>query len=477
MPTTQPHLEITDGTTSIKIMDSSLTTAAQIATLSYRLTYGDWAPKIAKRNKSMLGLPYMPVLEEMTIDVRGSTAATAVSNLQTLNAMLDQAERWWNGELVSPVVIKYQPKGSNLTTQLQDVIIGRGFNDQTDMISLPGDFNKIGDDYFIHGVKLAFWRRNGLWIGASETVNKTTAAPTSLYAYTTFTDFPNQLAPFDLLFLNASGTVESASGNPSGIIATAAKSTYFLLYEGAQGVTALSLSGTTNTADVAAQATNGAVGRVAITAVEVSFSASSPGAATNKTNETEYVAIYMSCRLSASAVVTARAQIGFYVVGATEVTLPEVTITYNGGKPQVVFVGLFPSDALVFNHIDVYLRTDGAAINFDIDQFVVIGVNRETNILALPNITALASVNNAVKGLLLTRPKPFVGRPSASGDIRYPYSGNAYFFAGANRTVKDIYLLLFFVNGSYWQVVDQGTHLALQFTNSITRYLGYLTPE
>ena len=98
-------LKITDGTTTADLTDQT----------NYQLVDGGWAPSVAPLRKSTLGGsgPYEDVIEEIVVNVHGTTAATCLANLAKLSQLLDQAERWSRGENISPVKLQCQPWGSS----------------------------------------------------------------------------------------------------------------------------------------------------------------------------------------------------------------------------------------------------------------------------------------------------------------------------------------------------------------------------
>src|SRR4051812_30642710 len=97
------YLVLTDGTTTVTFSDGAN------GSTNYPPQAGGWAPNVAALNQSLLGGrgPYTDVVEEITINVRGATAALCYSNLDALVRLLDQADRWWlRAENISPVLLK-----------------------------------------------------------------------------------------------------------------------------------------------------------------------------------------------------------------------------------------------------------------------------------------------------------------------------------------------------------------------------------
>jgi hypothetical protein len=165
---TNQYLVITDGTTTVSIADGSG------GATSYRLLRGTWAPNVAGLRRSQLGGsgPYADVVEEMQLIITGATAEIALTNVQTLYTLLDQADRWYRGEGVATVLIKYSPRGattSSTANPLQAVILGRAEGDDSAM-SLPDIFEDVGLFLYVANVTIRF-RRRGMWLHTEETAS------------------------------------------------------------------------------------------------------------------------------------------------------------------------------------------------------------------------------------------------------------------------------------------------------------------
>lgn len=166
-----PYLAITDGTTTVTIASGTSST-------SYHLPPDGWVPNVAGLRDSVLAGrgPYSEVVEEMTLDITGATAAACYTNLNTLARLLDQAQRWYMGENVSAVLIKYAPINSTVSsdsTPLQAAILGRADGDGTLGIGLSPKWHQSGLTFVISGVRVRFIRR-GLWL-LSTTADSSTA--------------------------------------------------------------------------------------------------------------------------------------------------------------------------------------------------------------------------------------------------------------------------------------------------------------
>lgn len=469
--TTEPYLEITDTVTSCKIMDNTLTTVAQKRVMPYRLSYDTWAPKIAQRNKGPFGLPYLPVLEEMIIDVCGSTAADAMTKLQTLNTLIDQGERWFNNEIVLPVFIRYQPKGSTKTTYMKDVIIGRGMGDQSDLMGLSSNFNIVGENYWITGIRVKFWRRNGVWLCESEAQSVSTVAQPGPITVT-WSDFAPVLSPIDIQI----GPNVDAAGDVDGFLVVTHDNRYLSFIAG----TALTSSSTgTATADASKLPTNTNVMRFTVSLANPDFGVADISAAAMK--ECEYVAVYVKVRNNSS---TVDCYMWLELGGVSAQPTPEtqeVKIARSSGT-IAVFLGIFPTRGrdFVADEILIRMRVLSGSITIDIDEVMVVGINRSTNVLAYSSTLGVlgASSGNYILSRLLVEPQGILGYGAPPNDLPMGYTGSIYCFTGSNGTVKKTSMAYFFTeDANYWNA-SINSHASKQTINTtVTRYKAYLTPE
>lgn len=146
-------LKITDGTTTVDFVSS---------TSGYSVT--SWNPAVARRRRNMLGGrgPYEDVDEEMEITVRGTDALTKLSSLQ---ALLDQADRWYRGEPVNAVLLHYKPESTS--GELKAAIVGPS---DREFIELPPNFPDAPAYDYVDPVVLRF-RRVGLWTGSTSAIS------------------------------------------------------------------------------------------------------------------------------------------------------------------------------------------------------------------------------------------------------------------------------------------------------------------
>lgn len=227
------YLKITDGTTTIDLLGNDTTN-------SFNLLAGAWAPNVARRKRSQMGGGSWAedVVEALPLYAQSDTsAATILANLDTLAALMDQAQRWALGEAVDPVILRYSPNSDSV--YLQAVILGPPDSGQA--VVLPPTFSDDLYQKVVDGVTLQFKRR-GLWLGAEEsdtssTVDNGEIMTMSLTAVTepsptvlklgklNYTTGPNQTfggfvilakASSDFSIINAEGLANGAFTSVSG---------------------------------------------------------------------------------------------------------------------------------------------------------------------------------------------------------------------------------------------------------------------
>lgn len=147
------ELILYDGTTTLNLADG----------VAFGVPYDEWTPNVARRRLDVLGgrSPYEPVAESIPLHARGATGAAALANVQILARMMDQAARWWRGDVgVTAVQLWYKPTGSTLGGYLKNSVVpnGRG--------GLVGLSPRVNDasNYEIPGLSLDILRVEGQWL-------------------------------------------------------------------------------------------------------------------------------------------------------------------------------------------------------------------------------------------------------------------------------------------------------------------------
>jgi hypothetical protein len=490
MPTqTFPYLAISDGTTTVTLADGlgGLT--------SYPPVRGTWAPAVPLTRDSLIGgrLPYPDVVESIELNIRGADAATCLANLQTLNLLLDQAKRWWKrAENVSPVVIKYCPQGSTISstaTPLQSVILGPADGNETGATNLPIDFNDVGMYYEIRGIRLQFLRR-GLWIGASESASAAAVANPAVLSVT----MPSTPTVVGALEIDFTGFTTSAGTGtlevPGGFVVIGPNNSLNMQQAEAGGPFLAAGATYVSTADAAARASGGSVGKLnhnlsAIGAESaISFTLPAAFLTSNK------IGVFVTYRNNATIAWNLRASafrsIGSLITGYTNYTTLPAVIT----NPTAVFLGEISSKYgfdTVMLRASIVSGSGTPTIDFDTILIVdlstsytfpiALGANQQLNLGA-----GFASKNASViinhSPLTLRDPDVRTDILTTTAVVGTAYSGDVA-LVGAGSILNAIWYATHLYNGTtpYWTTQNNAGAAILNIGATITRRLGYLSPQ
>lgn len=214
---TQIYLAITDGTaTSCLFGDGSG------GSTNFKLVDESWAPAVAGVRLDQFGGrgPYTDVVEDMAIDVTGSTAIHCLNNVSQLQNLMNQADRWYRGENVSAVQIWYSPPGgsvSSAASPLKAVILGRVAGDDSALTFSP-TFQQDSKNAFVANARLRF-RRRGAWLHNSYSGSASGANGAVVTVAATSSPF---MAPTNIVTSNVAMGISSIYGlcisdSPSGL--------------------------------------------------------------------------------------------------------------------------------------------------------------------------------------------------------------------------------------------------------------------
>ena len=422
-------LKITDGTTTADLTDQT----------NYQLVDGGWAPSVAPLRKSTLGGsgPYEDVIEEIVVNVHGTTAATCLANLAKLSQLLDQAERWSRGEPVSAVKIQCLPWGSSISTEC--VILGR-VNDK--LLSLPATFNdklEIGI-YEVPYVRLRFVRR-GLWLASEETVGpgayaKVVAKQTATFASAAAISSPVAirleqksgaalLTDIYLLITDDAakiGFIEAEDFTPSGVTWSEVTDTTY----NARGDKVLRLTASDTALQYAFYPTSGFI-----------------------STDCRRLAIFAAVRNNYAAT-TFQMYAKVNQSSLHGLATPAITVDYSDDNPRIFFLGIVTAQEAI---TDIYLylqalTTPGAG-SIDIDYVAMIGLDDDASRVITLAIDGQQSGDIFVNPRALTSPSP-VAHSGVPVLPRYvPYYGDAWV-----NTAAPSWLLVF------WQPVGRSAQLS-----------------
>lgn len=481
MTTTDSLLQITDATTAIlTIMDSAGGLAYN--TPGYRLKYGGYAPKVASKREVLLAgqTHYNEVEETLTIEIRGSTAADCFSKLETLIELLDAATRWYYGELVSPVVIKYQPKGSTLTAPCQRLILKAKPNNDT--ISLPAEYDSAGTTYWLTEITISFICR-GLWHTSLGTDTSTQTAKNSGNIITFNMPGPVAKLPNPVEFQMDLSATAPITGTVRG---------YLLLSRTANQlvkIDASSLTGThiTSVADTGSIA-DGNVMRFTPTAVNENQQTAylSVGSAYNTNKRLGFYCTFR-CTTVSTAIWQCRvvAQDGT----GTTYTTPYVTLQEPSGEtgPQPIYLGSVVVDDYqqtpnlsgikTFSLQMIGPSSIASTPKLDIDTIIIVGLDDDYTIaLRMDIATSILQRYILIHNQPLSRLFPVVHQASAltavdEGSVG-GIDGNAAFYSISN-TIVACWLATV---GSLWRYGSSVPAL-ININLTATRDNSYLIPQ
>jgi hypothetical protein len=160
MASAYTSITLTDGTTTLNLNDGS----------AYVLDADGWSPRVAVRRATVIGnqCPYENAVEEISISVLGSSPSNAISNLNTLINLVEQAARYANGDNVAAVTLQVEPQG--VTAGQWKALVYSG------EVDLPKNWADNLPTNEISGVSLRLMRR-GLWYRSEYT--STTSSSTA----------------------------------------------------------------------------------------------------------------------------------------------------------------------------------------------------------------------------------------------------------------------------------------------------------
>jgi len=484
MPTQPaPYIVLVNDVGTVTIQDGTLG-----GLTSYPLSRGTWAPAVAGLRRKILGgwSLYEDVMEELEVNIVGSSASDCYSKLDTLVRLLDQADRWDQGENVSPTLLKYAPQGSTIhsnSTPLTALVLGRARGDETGAAKLPVRYDQGGLSFWIPNIRIRIMRR-GLWTGATESASATAVANPALLTVS----MPSSPATIGPLKVEFTGFVTDASGNaqiPSGLVFCGPVNA-FSLQEG-EAATANVASGATfaSTADAAARASGGNVGRLdhhlSNLNAETRLTWTLPVGFLNATQ----IAVYFVYRNNGAAQWRVKAR-GYRTLqsGLGVGDSREEIILPVAGNPTVMFAGMVGSR----NGFDtaglVIAMTGGSGVGtLDIDTIIFANVSDpRVYTIALNGIIGLVApsgfASKDVKVIIDNDPtlhNPYVHHDilTTSAELARGYSGDVALTANL-ATVVVCWLA---PHGTFWTTQTVNGSATLNIGATVTRRLGYLVPQ
>lgn len=500
MPTAAAmYLTITDGTTTCTIADGTISGAGVPGSTPYPLVRDQWAPNVATVKQSLLGgNKYTDVIEEFTIHIKAVDEATLYSNLQTLNNLLEQATRWSKGEKdAPPVVVKYVPKGStihSIATPLQAMILGVEPGNNSSGAGLPVTFNSTDAyGYWIRDVKIRFKRR-GLWLGATENASVAAAAnPSVLVAIMPSTpSVPGALQVDFTGFATVAGTGALVTPN-TGFVIICANPTTAINVQQVESPLSTSLAASltaTLTADATARASGGNMYRLDYVGVAANGAAQLRYELPAAMQSAKRIGVFTNYRNNSASDYTISAQ-GWKVVDRFALSTPNTYIAPTVSDPTPIFLGILANEH-GFDTIQLTI-TRGATIaggqTIDLDTVVfvdmaspyrhIISFDVDTKDLTLGASYAAKSVNFTIKNDPLTQRVAQLYLEILTTGLLL--DGNYAGDLGLIAKGAGIYCLWYCTHpyGAtwYWTTQNNSGAAILNIGVTVTRRLGYLTPQ
>ncbi len=452
---TNSYLVLSDGTTTVTIADGAS------GSTNYRLARGTWAPQVAGLRRNRLGGrgPYDDVTEEFELNITGSSVDAALANLQTLNMLFDQAERWYRNENTCVVLVKYSPKGATVSSSgspLQAAVLGRAPGDEAATIRLSPIFEDVGLNRFVLNTGVRFQRR-GLWIRANEL--QTGSASNGSIAAITLASPLAIVSPGELRVTNLGQL--TASNSYSNAFVLMASGTTDLEVDTLSGLTA---TGFTNVSDSANFSQSGNILRYTATGTTELFSAGLTLAATGN------LSFFLNIRNN-SATTTFRVRLK-YTNGRSTVYTPTVVIPVSSG-PKWYFLGMV-NNTVNGGTINVGVMASAASGTLDMDTIVFANSNSpDYACLTLYQPFGGGGETELIDPAALTQVTPYVGHNTSN--VRSSYAGDPFLVSRA--TAMKAIVLQTGSDGStiHWRVTLSGSVVTNAW--SLNRYTGYLSPR
>lgn len=455
-------LNLTDGTTTLNLND----------TTNYGIPDGEYTPAISKRRRSgMGGWQYDDVEERIPLHVRGATGAAALDNLIALIDLLDQAERFWMGEDVDPVLIQYLPNNTNLGAVVQSEVLGP-VGDTTPWLRLSPYINDASN-YELPEIEVRILRR-GDWLAAADEASSSATEPSQLMACTLSESIP-LYAPLSVDLSGMNYTTDDGGGFysvniPDGVLLLSSASDKIQLWEAENYNSSIS-SPVTDVVDATASGGN---------YIRMSSGQSVRYDGINSFYITgSLIAIYAMCHLT---VATDQWQIytSIYRDGSVGADEQSNTITLDGQtgyKPVKLGILGRASESFTLN-VTVTRLSGSGSIEFDVFCLLALGQPSERTIAvnSLIFFDGAAATYNAAMGIRHKRlesrkPSGYVEFSDGTYGAGLPYDGDIHLASIGDK----VYGVWMAGGTSDWKHNDDAGIVSLTMTASRRR--AYLAPR
>lgn len=460
---------ITDGTTTVNLIWDNRTNP------NYLLSRDGWAPAVAPLSLSDLGGggTYDPVDEEIELYVCGVSESNVLANLDALNTLLDQAERFWRlNQVVSAVKLYFMPNGG--ASVLSCLIRGRAKGDESAGLSLDVHALKGISEFAVKvRVRLA---RNGLLLANSETATTSSVSIGDLYTRT----MPSTVAhhsPMDVKFSGFGDHDDDPMVLPDMYFLFGPGSTSFAIQE-AEAMTA---TGYTSRADG-----NNCRGAAVLRYTPTGTTLVPSGQSSAITMPGRVLAFFATLR-NDSASASFDINIALPTAGGTLRTTP-VTIDTSSQNPRAVALGIvvLPSASLTTAFfVEIAASSATGPPHLDIDVIYVLCMDDESSsVVVVPSQTIgtgttadlLFDMEVDIESQVLTATQPTVKlRDSLSSGVgAIPYDYDPFLMSKGNTVCAIIVAPGGPGAATSWRYSNGGV---VTPTMRVTRYPAYPCPR
>lgn len=476
-------VEITDGTLSTAC---ELTNNDDYALVSY-------APVVSPLRDSLLSMrgPWAEVQEQITFHAMGTTAAEAYHNAAAVNALFDNARRWYDRSSITPVRLRVMAQDTTLAAPLEAPIFGRVVGGPPNL-ALPAVWSQTYGKYVIQNITITFRRGAPFLPTTSESAAGSATANPSVMAVT-MPSSPVIPGPCVIRLDGFSITAGRAIDIPDAVLLlapslSAATDSGLHLAQGESPTTQTLAAGATfaSTADAAARASAGNVGRLnhaaAVAGVEsrLYYVLGSWG-------NSRRMAVYCTVRNNSASVWTIRAEnVQTDLALSTPGTLT-TTIDAGPSNPQVLFLGeIDMADGSQGINIFATATIISGTCTLDIDTIVMVDltdgqamiVQIEGHRTTLVNLVPSALLDLRVEAQPLLLVDPRARYTNGGTTLPTSYSGApAPWVSGS--IIKMVWYATHLFGGAtpYWTTQNAAGAAVLSLTPTITRQTTYLIPE
>lgn len=456
----------------------SLADGIRCALLSY-------APRVAPLRASTLagGGSYAEVEETLSVLAIGQSAARCAANTEAIVALLDQAARWWEGEVVAPVQLRGRIQQSTVG-DLASVILGVAPGqepievDPQANVQLPDG----GTVPWAQPLTLRLIRR-GLWLrafglGSGDDTGSVPDVVNPDPASIAFAQGDHdQVSPLAIGLENENATFTAGMYVLWADTANEASGSYKVDLATMAGATAAGFANQTDTLNLPYNSNN----VLRYTPASTSFATSgAPTFSTVLNVLPGTIAIFAAVRNNAASVswlIRAVANLnGTLLSPAAPVRTRPVVVDTSSQTPRIIALGVLSAGQFIGDlRLEVAAESLVGSPTLDISYIAMVAINEPgSGVVQIDPTLAATDERQIIAGALANLPQPAVvnsGTSPTSALFRVPYSGNAE----AQATNAGVRVAILGTNSTFWRITTGGS--PHQFTMRAARRRAYRTPQ